>query len=107
MVSLEGIRKSIYTLTSLCTRGNPFVIKFHTKGLVYALIIELTDETYHPEPIKFVRRKHDSKRRDMYIKAATCKTCGSIEVAGICINKKCDTNMRDKPKMPVSQNDAP
>lgn len=96
MVSLSIIRNSMFAITAMCKANQTVTLPFHYKGFVYTVTVGKTNKHFEPPAYRQFRPR--KKRQALNIKTDECEICHNIMVAGICINKKCDSNLQPKPK---------
>lgn len=97
MVSLTVLRDSLYDLAKLA-KNDSVTLKFHANGQVFIFTLEPTFEFYNSHKHAQRRKKFNkNKRGPVPLEGTACPTCRYAVIAGICINKKCDTNLQPKP----------
>lgn len=96
MLSATALRENLYSLLKM-VRGvgisNSLHMEFFYEHRVYELTITKTNREHHTY---YPRRHNKPKRLPINIKPEQCETCGSLTIDNICINKKCDTNIKAK-----------
>ena len=88
MLSITQLKKNIYPLFYIMRRTGA-VIEIVYKGVVYDVHVQKTKKTPVTTRAKKSRLETATVQKlDMTI----CQSCGSVVVAGVCMNVSCQTN---------------
>jgi len=88
MLSITQFKKNIYPLFYLMRRtGAVFEIAY--KGVVYDVHVQTTKKKPAMTRAKKSRLETSTVHR---LDMTSCQSCGSVTVAGVCMNKDCQTN---------------
>jgi len=89
VLSLQVLKDNLHRIFVL-SRTDKFEFQTVYKDKVYIVSIEPTSDIYIKPPPTMTRRRFDIKK-DVAIQLADCKTCRSVVVSGVCINKACNS----------------
>lgn len=84
MISLSQFRNELYSLARLMIKTGMHV-DFAYKRKVYRISITDTGQT--------TKQQRRSRKKPLVVETAKCPRCVSLQVAGVCMNSVCETNL--------------
>lgn len=95
MVSLTHLHRHIYKVFALAKHDSISLETGHDHQ-IFIITIEPTGRRYRRIPNNIRQQRKRDKRGKVPMKLDECQSCGHPILAGICINKKCDSTINPK-----------